>query len=112
MPMSRRHLLWFLATGAGTALAAGAVVWQAMAPPRRTASGDRLETVPAGQLPSFARSPQVQAVYRFAAANGDLLQYIPCYCGCASFGHRHNGDCYVARRVANGRITFTSHGAA
>jgi hypothetical protein len=79
-------------------------------PPR--APGDRYETVAADQLPSFATgNPKVEDAYRFAAAHPDVLQYIPCFCGCGNIGHRHNGDCYVQDRLEDGRITFTSHAA-
>lgn len=90
------------------------LVWgEGSAPVRRAPSGDLLETVPRGALPSFAlkAAPKVQEAYRYAAANGDTLQYIPCFCGCKNIGHRHNGDCYVTERHADGRITFNSHSA-
>lgn len=75
--------------------------------------GDRVETVAAGELPSFAKqaSVKVQEIYRYAAAHPEVLQYIPCTCGCRNSGHRHNGDCYVKERHEDGRITFTSHAA-
>ncbi len=78
-----------------------------------TSSGDRLETVPAGEMPSFARraTGKVPETYRYAAAHPEVLQYIPCFCGCGNIGHRHNGDCYVKERFADGQITFTSHAA-
>lgn len=80
---------------------------------RITSSGDRLETIAAGELPSFAKqaSVKVQEAYRYAAGHPEVLQYIPCYCGCGNIGHRHNGNCYVQERHADGRITFTSHAA-
>jgi uncharacterized protein with PCYCGC motif len=80
---------------------------------RKTPSGDLLETVPRGALPSFAHKggPQVEAAYRYAVAHGETLQYIPCVCGCGAIGHQHNADCYVAERHPDGAITFTSHGA-
>jgi hypothetical protein len=86
-------------------------------PPRplqwQAPNGDLLETAPPGQLPSFAQqaNPKVQAAYRYAVAQGEILQYIPCFCGCTRIGHRHNGECYVAERLPEGRITFTNHGA-
>lgn len=106
-----------IALGLGVAAAGGSLAWWALAPaeppPRKTSSGDLLETVPAGRLHSFAVKvgPRVQEAYRYAAANGDTLQYIPCFCGCKNIGHRHNADCYVAERHADGRLTFTSHSA-
>lgn len=76
------------------------------------APGDRYETVRPGQLPSFAKeNPEVEEAYRYAAANPEVLQYVPCFCGCGNIGHRHNGDCYVQERYEDGRITFTSHAA-
>jgi len=76
------------------------------------APGDRYETLASDQLPSFARgNPKVEETYRYAAAHPEMLQYIPCYCGCGNIGHRHNGDCYVQERYADGRIEFTSHAA-
>jgi hypothetical protein len=77
------------------------------------ASGDRLHRVRAGDLPAFAASESslVQTAYRYAAAHPEVLQYIPCFCGCEMIGHRHNGDCYVQAARADGTITFTSHGA-
>jgi len=79
---------------------------------RRRAPGDRYETLSPGQLPTFATgNAKAEEAYRYAAANPEVLQYIPCYCGCGNIGHRHNGDCYVQERHGDGRITFTSHGA-
>jgi hypothetical protein len=78
-----------------------------------TSSGDRLHRVPVGDLPAFAASAPswVQRAYLFAAGQPEVLEYIPCYCGCTNIGHRHNGNCYVHERHVDGTITFTSHGA-
>jgi hypothetical protein len=115
--IQRRQFLWFLTAGAGVAVASAAV-WITFPPlpgpsQRRAHNGDLLETVPPGQLPSFAQqaSPQVQGAYRYAVDHGEIVQYIPCFCGCARIGHRHNGECYVAERLPEGRLTFTNHGA-
>jgi len=79
---------------------------------RRRAPGDRYETLGPRQLPTFATgNAKAEEAYRYAAAHPEVLQYIPCYCGCGNIGHRHNGDCYVQERHGDGRITFTSHGA-
>ncbi len=111
-PVNRRRFLW-----QATALLAGALgstSAEAQAPaPRRTPNGDLLETVAKGGLPSFAtkRSSRVAEAYRYAAANGPTLQYIPCFCGCKTIGHRSNAECYVTERHSDGRITFNSHAA-
>jgi hypothetical protein len=86
---------------------------QPAAAPRKTPSGDLLETAPRGEMPSFATKGGSRVIqgYRDAAANGETLQYIPCFCGCKNIGHRSNADCYVTERHADGRITYNSHAA-
>jgi len=35
-------------------------------------------------------------LYEFQVVNGDLMRWMPCFCGChRSDGHRNNRDCYV-----------------
>jgi hypothetical protein len=51
----------------------------------------------------------VQQAYQFAVANPDVLQHIPCYCGCGAMGHTSNYDCYVAGTNADGSIQFDPH---
>jgi hypothetical protein len=103
--MVRRRFLKHVGIGLGVTAIGGSLAWWASAlagpPERRTPSGGRLETVSAGELPSFAwkEGPKVEAVYRYAAEHGELLQYIPCFCGCGAIGHRHTADCYVAERL-------------
>jgi hypothetical protein len=116
-PIHRRRFLKQMALALGVAGVGGSPAWWASAPAsqplQKPPSGDLLETVPAGQLPAFARKrgPRVEEVYRYAVNHGDTLQYIPCFCGCEHVGHRSNTDCYVAERFPDGRITYTSHGA-
>jgi Protein of unknown function with PCYCGC motif len=115
--VARRRFLTQMGLGLGVVTLGGSLTWSASAPAqppqRKTPSGDLLETVPPGELPSFARSagPEVEAVYRYAVDHGEMLQYIPCVCGCGAIGHRHNADCYIAERLSDGAITFTNHGA-
>lgn len=47
---------------------------------------------------------ETQAAYRYAVANHDTLQYIPCFCGCVNQGHGSNFDCYVREVLPEGRI--------
>ena len=115
--ISRRWFLQQMTLGCGVTALGGSLVWWVSAPAeppqRKTPSGDLLETVPRGGLPSFARKggAKVEAVYRYAVEQGEVLEYIPCVCGCSAIGHRHNADCYVAERLPDGAITFTDHGA-
>jgi Protein of unknown function with PCYCGC motif len=111
----RREFLWALSMGLGIACTGRTLSWadaaSAKMPLRRTPNGDWLETVPAGQLPSFAlnKSEKVKEAYRYAVDNEDTLQYIPCFCGCKNIGHQHNAACYVTERLADGQVTFNSH---
>jgi len=115
--MPRRQFLQYLIMGGGVVLTGSAMVWTVFVPvdPARHAarSGGLLDMVPQGSLPAFVQqgSREVQEVYRYAAAHGETLQYIPCFCSCTKIGHHHNGDCYMAERLPGGRITFTSDGA-
>ena len=112
---TRRHVL----VGALTVAAGGAAWWwlrsSPPAAPQATpdAYGDLAHTVRRGELPAFARtaSADVQEIYRYATDRGAVLEYIPCFCGCARIGHRSNQDCYVKVRHADGTVTYTSHGA-
>ncbi len=50
---------------------------------------------------------RVQEAYQYAVANPDVLQQIPCYCGCGAMGHTSNYSCYVAE--AEETITYDEH---
>jgi hypothetical protein len=70
-----------------------------------------LHMMPLDQLPAEVRSAPVtvQEAYQFAAANPDVMQQIPCYCGCGDIGHTSNYACYVSHVDGNGSVTFDSH---
>ena len=51
----------------------------------------------------------VQEAYQFNVANPDVMENIPCYCGCGNVGHTSNYDCYVAEVDAAGNIRFDTH---
>ncbi len=72
-----------------------------------------------GPLPALPRVsfeppmawPVVQQIYEFAARHPEVLQYMPCYCGCERIGHSANHSCFVKSRAADGRVTeWDSHG--
>jgi hypothetical protein len=55
--------------------------------------------------------PIMRQVYEFAARHPEVLQYVPCYCGCENVGHTANHDCFVKSRAADGRVTqWDAHG--
>ena len=84
--------------------------------------------VPAGamQLPSDeqvaaaweARPAYVQALpdawraaYLFALERPDVLQWVPCYCGCGGMGHGSNLDCFFKGRAQAGTFVYEEHGS-
>ena len=75
------------------------------------AEEETLELAPASQLsPEIQQAPViVQDAYRFALANPDLLQEIPCYCGCGGVGHTSNYACYVGSIQPDGSVEFDDH---
>ena len=109
--LNRRDMLFrFL----GGLILSGAVsVREALAGPVTTDRyGDRVQTVPRGELPEFARGvPDTASVYRFATDHATDLEYIPCFCGCKNIGHRSNRDCYIQSFNQDGTVTYTSHGS-
>jgi hypothetical protein len=63
------------------------------------------------KLPAEVQSApvSVRMAYQFAAANPDVIQRIPCYCGCGDIGHASNYACYVSDAASDGTITFDQH---
>ncbi len=37
----------------------------------------------------------VKNAYLFATKNPEILEQVPCYCGCDDIGHQSNKDCYL-----------------
>jgi hypothetical protein len=56
----------------------------------------------------LASPPEIQELYAFHVTSGELIRYMPCFCGCTGSGHRNNRDCYVREVHADGSITFDS----
>ena len=78
-----------------------------------TEPGSSVRLAPVSDLSPQLRqlSPEFQESYRFALANRDVLEKIPCYCGCGSVGHMNNYMCYVQSERADGQVVFDYHGA-
>ncbi len=70
-----------------------------------------LAMLPLDQMPMDVQNAPVavQEAYQFNTANPNIMQDIPCYCGCGDIGHTSNYDCYVSDVDANGSITFDNH---
>jgi hypothetical protein len=52
---------------------------------------------------------EVKQLYEFQVTHGDVMRYMPCFCGCGqTAGHRNNRDCYVQDVAADGSVGFDS----
>jgi hypothetical protein len=79
-----------------------------IADPRRLA--DDLPLLPPGVAMGARPVGVVRATYEFAARHPEVLEYVPCFCGCERGGHKGNHDCFIAARDAGGRVTaWDSH---
>jgi hypothetical protein len=102
--LTRRHALQgALATG-GLALVGCS---SGIGPIGQSSADDALLAWPAeDRWPDqfYKASARVQEAYRFAVANQDLLQWMPCFCGCGEWGHTSNASCYVQKIRGDGSV--------
>ena len=73
-----------------------------------------LTLAPLSAMPDYVQQAalEVQEAYRFAVANPEALEHIPCYCGCNSMGHMNNTECYVKTFNPDGTVAeFDNHAA-
>lgn len=61
--------------------------------------------------PDYVRQAgdRVQEAYHYALERPDVIQWMPCYCGCASMDHRSNFDCFLRARMSAGAVAFEEH---
>jgi hypothetical protein len=70
-----------------------------------------IPALPMTPFPAARPMETVRAVYVFAAKHPEVLNQVPCFCGCQNMGHRHNDDCFVKARDARGVPTaWEPHG--
>ena len=51
----------------------------------------------------------VKRLYEFQVTNGQIMRYMPCFCGCGQdAGHRNNRDCYIKQVNSDGSVVFDS----
>jgi hypothetical protein len=51
--------------------------------------------------------PEVKRLYEFQITHGELMRYMPCFCGCGqNAGHRSNRDCYVREVNPDGSVVL------
>lgn len=101
--ISRRRLL-----GSGMVICTGVLTGcSASGDPRKSTEG--LVAWPADNLwpNEVIEAPaEIRDAYRYAVANEDVLQWMPCFCGCVTGGHRHNFDCYVREVRGDGSVAL------
>ncbi|WP_425542341.1 PCYCGC motif-containing (lipo)protein [Lentibacillus halophilus] len=81
-------------------------------PTNKANTGDVRETTASvNELPSFldAKSDDMKNLYTAVANSQDLLESIPCYCGCGEFGHTSNYDCFINQNKDDGSLVWDDH---
>lgn len=77
-------------------------------------NGDlREKTSGASELPVFMmdKHEDMQNIYMASAQHQELLEYIPCYCGCAdSADHQSALNCFVYETKESGEVVWDDHG--
>lgn len=59
--------------------------------------------------PAFTKvTAMTEEAYAYALSHPQIVQWMPCYCGCGAMGHRSNLDCYF-KPSSDGQITFEEH---
>jgi uncharacterized protein with PCYCGC motif len=92
-----------------TAAAFAFAVWVAVGLGHRSLTrAERMEYAPvAGPLTFPARvataSPELRALYEFAARRPDVLHYVPCFCGCGGV-HKSSYDCFIDEVGPDGTV--------
>jgi hypothetical protein len=76
-------------------------------------NGDiREETSGVSALPSFLneKPDELKKIYASAANHQELLENIPCYCGCGeAANHKNNYDCFIYENKDNGAVVWDDH---
>lgn len=73
-------------------------------------TSEEVSTTWAGR-PAYVKALPIdwQGAYAYALARPDVLQWLPCYCGCNGMGHRSNLDCFFQRREEKGFYAWEEH---
>lgn len=51
----------------------------------------------------------IKALYEFQITHGEIMRFMPCFCGCGQdAGHHNNRDCYVQTVDADGSVVLDS----
>ena len=102
-----------VATASEAPALAEAAPAQQVTPSPRPAPDAPLPPLPV--VPNLVPRPPeaITEAYTFAARNPDVLEYVPCFCGCETAGHKRNADCFVGSRNPDGSVqSWDTHGMA
>jgi bacterioferritin-associated ferredoxin len=73
----------------------------------------REKTSSVQELPDFLdeKSDDIKIIYAAAAQHQEVLEHIPCYCGCGtSAGHKSSYNCFVHEVYEDGSLEWDDHG--
>ena len=75
------------------------------------ANNPSLHMMPLEKMPPDVQAAptRVHEAYQFSAANREVAESVPCYCGCADIGHTSSYDCYVDEAYEFGSVIFDEH---
>lgn len=80
----------------------------------QASNGDLRETTSSLEtLPSFLDGQQevIRNAYLVASLSTEVLEWIPCYCGCGeSAGHQSNKNCFIYEVNEDGSVVWDDHG--
>jgi hypothetical protein len=61
-------------------------------------------------ITTYTDSPKILEAYQFAVEHPEVLNYMPCYCGCyEEDGHTSNTNCFV-EEVNGSKVTLDTMG--
>ncbi len=60
--------------------------------------------------PDYSRvNTDTEEAYAYALYHPQILQWMPCYCGCGGMGHRSNLDCFFKPALPGQPTMFEEH---
>jgi hypothetical protein len=63
-----------------------------------------------GRAPPGPEGEAIVEAYTFAANNPEIVQHIPCFCGCSQRGHKSVESCFVTERLPDGKPRWNPMG--
>ncbi|WP_028551812.1 PCYCGC motif-containing (lipo)protein [Paenibacillus sp. UNC451MF] len=115
IPLTGMVALSFLLSACGSSAGKSTTAMAPQASHQQHAPNGDLQETTSGitKLPTFLdkQRPEIKQAYQVAASVSDLLQWIPCYCGCGeSAGHTSNKNCFIKEIKQDGSVVWDDHG--